>query len=140
LGAAHDAGATTPPVVLLRGCRRSDHDTIYGDEIDRWVEQGWLRYFPAFSHEPGRDAQHVEDVMVEQADVLNPLLDADAKVLVCGDADQFYRDIEQTMIKLRTAGSAPTNSATDDWLQQAKADGRYVVDIWAQQNDPAPVG
>ncbi|MGV1036845.1 MAG: cytochrome P450 [Candidatus Nanopelagicales bacterium] len=140
LGAAHDSGASTPPVVLFRGCRRSDHDTIYGDEIDQWVEQGWLQYFPAFSHEPGQDPQHVEDVMVEQADVLNPLLDADAKFLICGDADQFYRDIEQTMVKLRTTDSTATDSAADDWLQQLKANGRYVVDIWAQQNDPAPAG
>lgn len=142
LGAAHDDGARTPPVVLMRGCRRSDHDTIYGDEIDRWVEQGWLQYFPAFSHEPGQDPQHVEDLIVEQADLLNPLLDAAARVLVCGDADQFYRDIEQTIIKVRTvdpATNAPVEAATaaSDWLRLSKADGRYVVDIWAQPSSSA---
>jgi len=132
LAAAHDNGEDLPPTILIRGCRRSDHDTIYGDEIDAWVMQGWLQYFPAYSHEPEHDPRHVEDVIIEQAGVLNPLLEVGAKVLVCGDAEQFYHDIEERMIKLRTLDSATTQSTASDWLEQSKSTGQYVVDIWAQ--------
>jgi cytochrome P450/NADPH-cytochrome P450 reductase len=130
LAARHSAGDPVPPVVLIRGCRRSDHDHIYGDEVSAWVEQGWLQYFPAYSHEPGQPGRHVEDVMVEHGDTLNPLLDSGAKVLVCGDSDTFYTDIENTLLQLRQAAGVEPDAARQ-WLDQQKSSGNYVIDIWA---------
>ncbi len=130
LAARHEAGQPVPPVVLLRGCRRSDHDHIYGDEIATWVEQGWLRYFCAYSHEPGADPRHVEDVILEQADLLRPLLDSGAKVLVCGDAQTFYDDIQDTIVALGPGGAGDVDEA-QRWLEERKSAGQYVIDIWA---------
>ncbi len=130
LAARHSAGDPVPPVVLIRGCRRSDHDHIYGDEVAAWVEQGWLAYYPAYSHEPGQPRRHVEDVMVEHGDTLNPLLDSGAKVLVCGDSDTFYTDIENTLLQLRQAAGVDPDAARQ-WLDQQKSSGSYVIDIWA---------
>jgi cytochrome P450/NADPH-cytochrome P450 reductase len=130
LATRHSAGEPVPPVVLIRGCRRSDHDHIYGDEVAAWVDEGWLRYYPAYSHEPGQPGRHVEDVIVAEAGVLNPLLDSGAKVLVCGDSDTFYADIENTMLQIRQAAGGDADGARQ-WLDQQKSSGGYVIDIWA---------
>ncbi len=129
LAARHVAGQSVPPVVLIRGCRRSDHDHIYSTEIASWVEQGWLRYYSAYSHEPGQKSRHVEDVILDESGVLRPLLDGGAKVLVCGDSDTFYADIENTILQLRQAAGVDADDARQ-WLDRQKSDGRYVVDIW----------
>ena len=130
LAARRDGGDKVAPVVLIRGCRRSDHDHIYGDEIEAWVDQGWLTYHPAYSHEPGQEPRHVEAVIADESDSLNALLDAGAKVLVCGDSETFYQDIEEVIVKVREhSGSAHEDAQA--WLQEQKSTGQYVSDVWA---------
>lgn len=131
LSARHQAGQPVAPTVLVRGCRRSDHDHIYADAIDEWVSQGWLEYIQAFSRDPGLPPHHVEDVMLAQAPRLDELLRAGAKVLVCGDSTTFYDDVEKTVAQIHAAAEGISADLAQGWFRQLKSDGRYVEDIWA---------
>jgi cytochrome P450 / NADPH-cytochrome P450 reductase len=137
LAARHDTGEELAPVVLVRGCQRSDHDHIYADEVQGWVDQGWLTYLQAFSREPGQPPQHVEDVIRQSGSNLSDLMRAGAKVLVCGDSTTFYDDVEQTVVELRATNNDVPLSEAQQWLQELKSDGLYVEDIWAHTAEPA---
>ncbi len=137
LSARHQAGLPVAPIVLVRGCRRSDHDHLYADAIDEWVSQGWLEYLPAFSREPNLPPHHVEDVMLAHAPRLDELMRAGAKVLVCGDSTTFYDDVEETVAQIHAAAEGVSVALAHDWFRQLKSAGRYVEDIWAMAAVPA---
>ena len=51
LHAKQTADLQMGPNVLFFGCRRSDQDYLYGQQLDQWSHKGTLTLFNAFSRQ-----------------------------------------------------------------------------------------
>lgn len=74
----------------------------------------------------------VQHRVAAEADEVWALLDAGARVFVCGDGSRMapgVRDAFRTLYRDRTPGADDT--AAEQWLNTLMADGRYVEDVYA---------
>ena len=51
LHARQSSGLALGQSVLFFGCRHADQDYLYGQQLERWAEQGSLTLFTAFSRQ-----------------------------------------------------------------------------------------
>ncbi len=123
-------GAALGPIMLFRGCRRSDHDRIYGDELDAWLADGMLELEEAFSNEPGRPRAYVQDRVRERADRVLELIDAGGQVLVCGNGRTMEPDVRRTVAAIRAEADGSSADDGERWLSGLIEQGRYVEDVW----------
>jgi len=71
-------------MVLYYGCRRSDEDYIYREELEEYVKVGLLsELFTALSRQFGEKV-YVQHKMWESRDLLWDLIQKGANIFVCG--------------------------------------------------------
>jgi cytochrome P450/NADPH-cytochrome P450 reductase len=74
----------------------------------------------------------VQHRVAAEADEVWALLDAGARVFVCGDGSRMapgVREAFRTLYRDRTPGA--DDAAAERWLNELMADGRYVEDVYA---------
>ena len=117
-----DMGIDVGPALLFAGCRRSDHDRVYGDEWDAWAASGIVRVEWAYSREPNQPRSYVQDRLRTRDEEVASLLAAGAHVYVCGDGVQMAPAVRGAFAEI-VAGSAATSGLV------LGAD-RYYEDVW----------
>ncbi len=123
----HDMGIDVGPALLLAGCRRSDHDRIYGDEWDAWQAEGMVEVDWGFSREPGQPRQYVQDRIRARADRIGELLEQGAAVYVCGDGSQMAPAVRTAIGEILAGGDGTPEAA----LMALTEANRYHEDVWA---------
>ncbi|KAI8149550.1 cytochrome P450 [Fennellomyces sp. T-0311] len=121
--------------VLFFGCRRSDQDFIYGDELNGYVDSGVLSSLHvAFSrqNEPVKYVQH--QLLANATEVWALLNGSDgqppASVYVCG-AGNMSRDVRRTFNNIaKSFGAARTEEEADEYVHKFIDEGRYNEDVW----------
>jgi sulfite reductase (NADPH) flavoprotein alpha-component len=108
------------PNWLIFGERQRQFDLLYAQQIATWQQQGVLtRVDYAFS----RDAQHkryVQDVLLEQAGLLQDWLQRGAAIYVCGRLQGMASEVDQALEHLLGAHG----------LAQLKQAQRYQRDVY----------
>ncbi|GAA0900078.1 bifunctional cytochrome P450/NADPH--P450 reductase [Pseudonocardia zijingensis] len=115
--------------LLFFGCRHPDSDYLYADELRGYEERGVVRVENAFSRSDAR-CRYVQDAILDSADEVWELLQADGVVLVCGNANTMApatRDALHKIFRDRT-GTSEADAAA--WLTGLRGAGRFVEDIW----------
>ncbi len=121
--AEHRSVAGAGRAMLMRGCRRPDHDRVYGDELDRWVADGWLDLDEAFSR-AGENHLYVQDRVGSRWQDIARLIADGASVYVCGNARTMAPAVAARFAELGASMAGP------DWFDNLVSSQRYVEDIW----------
>ncbi|MBX7548506.1 cytochrome P450 [Streptomyces sp. tea 10] len=130
--AARAAGTELPPALLYFGCDAPDADYLHADELAAAEAAGAVSLRPAFSAAPENGALFVQHRIAAEADEVWDLLDAGARVYVCGDGSRMAPGVREAFRTLyRERSHDADGSAADDWLNSLVADGRYVEDVYA---------
>lgn len=119
------AGAELPPALCYFGCDAADADYLHADELHAAQTAGAVSLRPAFST-AGTFVQHR---IAAEADEVWRLLEAGARVYVCGDGSRMapgVREAFRTMFRDRVPGGNP-----DERLNSLVVEGRYVEDVYA---------
>ncbi|GHE06622.1 bifunctional cytochrome P450/NADPH--P450 reductase [Streptomyces alanosinicus] len=130
--AARAMGRQLPPAVLYFGCDAPDADFLHAGELRAAEAAGAVSLRPAFSAAPENGAAFVQHRIAAEADEIGELLDAGARVYVCGDGARMAPGVRaafRTLYRERTAGS--DEAAAERWLDSLVTDGRYVEDVYA---------
>ncbi|MER5791380.1 cytochrome P450 [Streptomyces sp. NPDC001980] len=123
--AALAAGAELPPALCYFGCDAADADYLHAEELHAAQTAGAVSLRPAFST-AGTFVQHR---IAAEADEVWRLLEAGARVYVCGDGSRMapgVREAFRTMFRDRMPEGNP-----DEWLNSLVAEGRFVEDVYA---------
>ncbi|MGW1750785.1 bifunctional cytochrome P450/NADPH--P450 reductase [Streptomyces sp. NPDC002092] len=126
--AALAAGTELAPALCYFGCDAPGADFLHAEELRTAEAAGAVALRPAFST-AGTFVQHR---IAAEADEVRQLLDAGARVYVCGDGSKMapgVRDAFRTLYRDRTPGADHT--AAEEWLDALIADGRYIEDVYA---------
>ncbi|OUC91344.1 flavodoxin domain-containing protein, partial [Streptomyces swartbergensis] len=130
--AAVAAGAELAPAVCYFGCDAPDADFLHAGELRAAEAAGAVSLRPAFSEAPEGEVRFVQHRVAAEAEEVWALLDAGARVYVCGDGSRMapgVREAFRTLYRKHTPGADET--AAEQWLDGLVADGRYVEDVYA---------
>ncbi|MGR3867994.1 cytochrome P450 [Streptomyces graminifolii] len=125
-------GARLAPALCYFGCDAPDIDYLHADELRAAETAGAVSLRPAFSAAPEGRVTFVQHRVAAEADEVWALLDAGARVFVCGDGSRMapgVREAFRTLYRDRTPGADDT--AAEQWLDTLMAEGRYVEDVYA---------
>ncbi|MFF9209180.1 MULTISPECIES: cytochrome P450 [unclassified Streptomyces] len=130
--AALAAGADLPPALLYFGCDAPDADFLHAGELRAAEAADAVSLRPAFSAAPVDGLMFVQHRVAAEAGELGRLLDAGARVYVCGDGARMapgVREAFRALYRDRTPGADEASARR--WLDGLVAAGRYVEDVYA---------
>ncbi|MDH6125485.1 cytochrome P450 [Kitasatospora sp. GP82] len=119
------------PALCYFGCDAPDADYLHAAELHAAERAGAVSMRPAFSAAPVEGRRFVQDRITAEADRVWSLLDAGARVYVCGDGARMapgVRDAFRTLYLERIPGA--DRAGAHHWLQTLIAQGRYVEDVY----------
>ncbi|MFE7613922.1 cytochrome P450 [Streptomyces celluloflavus] len=125
------AAGPSGPARLYFGCDDPDADFLHAAELAAAQEAGALSLRPVFSARPEHGHRYVQHRIAAEADQVWELLEAGARVHVCGDGSRMAPGVRaafRTLHGERTGASAQESEA---WLRELTAAGRYVEDVYA---------
>ncbi|MFI9255004.1 cytochrome P450 [Streptomyces sp. NPDC053069] len=130
--AARTAGAELPPALLYFGCDAPDADFLHAGELRDAEAAGAVSLRPAFSAAPENGAAFVQHRIAAEAGEIWELLNAGARVYVCGDGARMAPGVREAFRTLYREHAPGTDSAdAGQWLDSLIAEGRYVEDVYA---------
>lgn len=79
--------AKLAPAHLFLGCRHSQRDRLYGEQMDKWASMGAVKLYYTFSQEPEKSegCKHVPDRMLKEVDTISAAWMAGARAYTCGN-------------------------------------------------------
>ena len=130
---------------LFFGCRRSDHDYLYKNELEMFKSSGILtNLYTAFSREEGTEKKYVQTLMQNNVEcgkrVVEMIMNKGASVYICGDGNAMGKDVQETIISLlatdlinngKCANLDEAKDRATSHVDQMKTMGRFVLDIWS---------
>ncbi|GJQ10662.1 hypothetical protein GpartN1_g2453.t1 [Galdieria partita] len=116
--------------VLFFGCRHKDRDFLYAEELQAFVDRGFLDLFVAFSRDQAKKI-YVQDIMLEQSAFLWSLLEQGAHVYVCGDGTKMANDVHEAWIRIVSC-QKPDCSREEalEFMDALERNSRYQRDVW----------
>ena len=124
------AGAILGPAMLFFGCRRPDHDFLYGDELQRFETDGIAQLRVAFSRGDGPKT-YVQDLVRADSDAVWRLIERGAVIYVCGDGGKMEPDVKRALVELHAQKTGGSAVASQMWIEEMGRAGRYVLDVWS---------
>lgn len=122
--------------LLFFGCRRADHDFLYKDDFEMFVDEGVLtELHTAFSRDPshpaGSEKMYVQVRMKEQAaSIARTLLYDKGYLFVCGDGSTMAKGVQKTVTDIIAKYGCMSTLQAHEYVQSLLKQGRYVQDIW----------
>jgi cytochrome P450/NADPH-cytochrome P450 reductase len=123
-------GKKPGPAMLFFGCRHPDQDYLYRDELEGFAKDGIAELHVAFSRE-GKSKVYVQDKIRENRDRLWELIEAGARIYICGDGSRMEPDVRRAITTIYSEEKDVGVEAANAWLEQMIADEHYVLDVWA---------
>jgi cytochrome P450/NADPH-cytochrome P450 reductase len=130
--ALRSQGAEVGQTLLFFGCRRSDQDYLYREELEGYAQEGTLAgLHVAFSRQPDQPKTYVQDLIRQKAQTIWSLLQQGAYVFVCGDAKNMAPAVQQTFAAILTEQGGQSAEQAKETLRTWRSEGRYCEDVWA---------
>lgn len=122
-------GAQLGQALLFFGCRHPDHDYMYRDELEDFHERGIAEVHTAFSRHDGKKA-YVQDLIAEQADTVWDMIEAGARIYICGDGARMEPDVRRTLTRICMDKKGCDEAAAENWIDAMMDEERYLLDVW----------
>ncbi|MET9359735.1 cytochrome P450 [Streptomyces sp. NPDC006632] len=119
------------PAVLYFGCDAPEVDFLHADELRAAERAGALSLRPAFSAPADGAGRFVQHRIAAEADDLWPLLQAGARVYVCGDGARMAPGVRAAFREMYAGRTGASAADAEAWLGRLTAEGRYVEDVYA---------
>jgi cytochrome P450 / NADPH-cytochrome P450 reductase len=123
-------GVPVATSLLFFGCRTSEDDYLYEDELRRYEADGVVKVDAVFSREGNPKRRYVQDAIIERSDeVWDLIANRHANIYICGNANTMAPGVRTALIqvfRMNSGGSTDGNN----WLAGLRAEGRFLEDIW----------
>ncbi len=122
-------GADLGEALLFFGCRHPAHDFMYREELEAFDADGIIDLFTAFSRD-GESRTYVQQVIAREADRVWSLIEAGARIYVCGDGAHMEPDVRRALRKICAEKTGRSDEEAVAWIDRMIDEGRYVLDVW----------
>jgi len=128
----NDTAANIGSVEVFFGCRHSDHDYLYQQELEAFQKDGVIDHLHTAFSRDGKKKEYVQNLMLDTTTIserlAHTIVHKAGIVYVCGDGNHMARDVQATLAELL---GPTTCSDGKEYLETMKSDGRFVMDIWS---------
>ena len=129
--AAQGRTATCGPALLLYGCRTPDSDFIYEDEFRAFEADGVVEIITAYSRPASGPGQRVQDCVRAQGERILDLMGRGGVTYICGGAGTVAPALRDAYAEIYAQHAGVSAEDGVAWLEQQRADNRYLEDVWA---------
>ncbi|MEV0258865.1 cytochrome P450 [Streptomyces sp. NPDC050732] len=124
------SGARLAPGLCYFGCDHPDVDYLHRAELEAAEHAGAVSMRPTFSGAPEGDLRFVQHRIEAEADEVWRLMEAGARVYVCGDGARMAPGVREAFQHLRTKHAGGDAPEAEAWWRELVAEGRYVEDVY----------
>ncbi|XP_054724199.1 methionine synthase reductase-like isoform X2 [Uloborus diversus] len=118
---------------LFYGCRYSENDFLYKDELQKLVEEKVLNHLLLSFSRESSDAtrcRYVHENIRKNAEDVNRLIDAGGKIFVCGDAKYMAHDVQKAFVEVIQSCRGIRESEAISFVENLQKQHRYINDVW----------
>eukprot|EP00465_Bigelowiella_longifila_P006907 CAMPEP_0185270236 /NCGR_PEP_ID=MMETSP1359-20130426/41834_1 /TAXON_ID=552665 /ORGANISM="Bigelowiella longifila, Strain CCMP242" /LENGTH=195 /DNA_ID=CAMNT_0027861711 /DNA_START=57 /DNA_END=644 /DNA_ORIENTATION=- len=116
--------------MLYFGCRRSDEDFIYKEQLLSARERGVLDDLQlAFSRE-GKEKVYVQHLMSKNGPALYRCLERGGYIFVCGGTS-MGREVKDAFVSLVRSEGGKAEADARAYVESLSKSGRYVQELWS---------
>jgi cytochrome P450/NADPH-cytochrome P450 reductase len=114
------------------GCPKSDDGFLYKEELEAWEKAGAVKVRTAFSRVQGATAKYVQDrLWSDRAEVMD-LINKDARIYVCGEANKMAPAVRSTFMKMYQEQAKCSDEDSEQWMNGLeRMSVRYVSDVFS---------
>ncbi|KAI8393659.1 uncharacterized protein BYT42DRAFT_551807 [Radiomyces spectabilis] len=117
--------------VLFFGCRYRDKDYHYREEWEKYVADGSLTVFTAFSRDQ-EEKLYVQDRIRENASLVWYLIDkCQAKVILSGSADKMPKEVAYAFKQVFMSQGGLDAAAAEEYFDKMSKTGQYQEECWS---------
>lgn len=123
-------GDSLGDAILFFGCRHPDQDFLYQEQLEGWAKDGLCDLHVAFSRKD-KEKTYVQDHVRENRDRVWSLIEAGARIYVCGDGGRMEPDVRRALSRIYSEEKDVSAEVADAWIDTLVVEGRYNLDVWA---------
>jgi len=113
---------------LFFGCRYSDHDFLYKEEL---AQHPNLTLHTAFSRDNAEKVYVTDELRKEARSIWNEIRDNGAHLYVCGDGNAMARDVHTALCDVIVqSGGTQSFDEAHKFLDEMQEQQRYQRDVW----------
>eukprot|EP01134_Creolimax_fragrantissima_P007844 CFRG7844T1 len=119
---------------LFYGCRNALYDSIFEDELNKFLETGVLtRLTMSYSRDScNHHVKYVQDnISAYGADIYNLMENHGAYIYVCGDGKHMAVDVDKALCTIVSRHCGGNDTQARDVLTGWSKHGRYLKDVWS---------
>ncbi|AWN31000.1 MULTISPECIES: cytochrome P450 [unclassified Streptomyces] len=125
------AAGRQSPARLYFGCDDPTADFLHAAEFAAAEAAGVISVRPVFSERPENGHRFVQHRIAAEAAEVWELLQAGARVYVCGDGSRMAPGVRAAFRELHGARTGASPQESEAWLRELTASGRYIEDVYA---------
>ncbi|MGW1376473.1 bifunctional cytochrome P450/NADPH--P450 reductase [Streptomyces sp. NPDC002446] len=125
------AAGQQAPARLYFGCDDPTADFLHAAEFAAAEAAGVLSMRPVFSARPEHGHRFVQHRIAAEGAEVWELLQAGARVYVCGDGSRMAPGVRAAFRELHGAHTGASPQESEAWLRELTASGRYIEDVYA---------
>ncbi|MGP8297465.1 bifunctional cytochrome P450/NADPH--P450 reductase [Streptomyces inhibens] len=125
------AAGRTGPARLYFGCDDPTADFLHAAEFAAAEAAGAVLVRPVFSARPEHGHRFVQHRIAAEAAEVWELLQAGARVYVCGDGSRMAPGVRAAFREVHGAHTGASPQESEAWLRELTASGRYIEDVYA---------
>ncbi|KAN0050980.1 hypothetical protein ACTA71_004286 [Dictyostelium dimigraforme] len=114
---------------LYFGCRRSDEDFLYSQELQQYHNDGLIKLYTAFSRETSQKV-YVQNRLLENSQQICDLINAGGHIYICGDAKSMAPQVHETLSLIITKHMSIDEADAQALLHKLEKEKRYQKDVW----------
>ena len=118
-------------ILLFFGCTHPQVDVLYQEALQRWVQEGVIQTYFAFSEQPVGDVKYVQHRLWQERGRVFQMFQNDGRVFVCGDGKRMAPAVKDAFVRICEEGFGFSAKKAKDWFTDLEREGtRYVVDVF----------
>lgn len=119
-------------MALLFGCRHSEQDHIYKEEVQDCLKQGSISHaYTAYSRDPDHKKKYVQDIIKQDISdfVVENIVKRNGHFYVCGDV-KMANGVNEALKAVLQARCSMSQEDAEEYVTKMKVDERYHEDIF----------
>lgn len=128
---ARKEGKETGDTILYFGCRKSQEDYLYREELEGYVKDGALTLHTAFSREQSHKVYVTHLLEKNKEELWRVIGEQNGHIYVCGDARNMARDVHNILLKVVMERGNMSELDAANYIKKMESQKRYSSDVWS---------
>ncbi|XP_024882991.1 NADPH--cytochrome P450 reductase-like [Temnothorax curvispinosus] len=128
---ARKEGKETGDTILYFGCRKSQEDYLYREELEEYVKNGTLTLHTAFSREQQHKVYVTHLLEKNKEELWRVIGEQNGHIYVCGDARNMARDVHNILLKVVMERGNMSELDAANYIKKMESQKRYSSDVWS---------